>query len=107
MPVKYFEDLEVWKEARHLPREVYRLTSDSKFLKDFGLSNQIQRARFQSCPISPRVSSEAGIQNSSSFFTLQRVPVLRRVLSSTWHSIRDTSGQKNARKWSNLLSAYR
>ena len=44
MPVKYFEELEVWKEARQLTREVYRLTSDSKFSKDFGLSNQIQRA---------------------------------------------------------------
>ncbi len=44
MVVKYFEDLEVWQEARQLTRQVYRLTENSRFSKDFGLSNQIQRA---------------------------------------------------------------
>ena len=44
MTIKYFEDLEVWQEARQLTRQVYRLTNNSKFSKDFGLSNQIQRA---------------------------------------------------------------
>src|SRR5437870_6461434 len=44
MPIKHFEDLEVWKEARRLTRQVYRLTKDSRFSKDFGLSNQMQRA---------------------------------------------------------------
>jgi four helix bundle protein len=44
MSVKNFEDLEIWKEARRLTGEVYRLTKDSKFSKDFGLSRQIQSA---------------------------------------------------------------
>jgi four helix bundle protein len=44
MQVKNFEDLEIWKEARSLTQEIYRLTRDSKFSKDFGLSSQIQRA---------------------------------------------------------------
>lgn len=44
MPIKHFEDLEVWKEARRLTREVYRITEDSRFSKDFGFKNQIQRA---------------------------------------------------------------
>ena len=44
MLVKNFEDLEIWKEARHLTQEVYRLTRDSKFAKDFSLRGQIQRA---------------------------------------------------------------
>jgi four helix bundle protein len=44
MLVKNFEDLEIWKEARRLAREIYQLTRDSRFSKDFGLSNQIQRA---------------------------------------------------------------
>ena len=44
MLVKNFEDLEIWKEARRLTGEVYRLTKDSKFSKDFDLSRQIQRA---------------------------------------------------------------
>jgi four helix bundle protein len=44
MLVKNFEDLEIWKEARHLTQKIYQLTKDAKFSKDFGLSNQIQRA---------------------------------------------------------------
>lgn len=44
MQVKNFEDLEIWKEARRLSGEIYRLTRGEKFAKDFGLSRQIQRA---------------------------------------------------------------
>jgi four helix bundle protein len=44
MQVKNFEDLEIWKDARVLTREIYRLTRDSKFAKDFALRDQIRRA---------------------------------------------------------------
>jgi four helix bundle protein len=44
MAVRNFEDLNVWKQARQLTEEVYRLTKTEKFLKDFGLRDQIQRA---------------------------------------------------------------
>ena len=44
MQVKNFENLEIWKEARRLTGEIYRLTKDSKFSKDFDLSRQIQSA---------------------------------------------------------------
>src|SRR3990167_5463726 len=44
MAVKYFEDLEVWKEARRLTNEVYAVTRNGGFSKDFGLRDQIQRA---------------------------------------------------------------
>jgi four helix bundle protein len=44
MVVKQFEDLEVWKEARRLTQEIYRLTKGEKFWKDFALCGQIQRA---------------------------------------------------------------
>ena len=44
MHVKHFEDLEIWKEARRLTREIYRLTSGLKFAKDFNLRGQIQSA---------------------------------------------------------------
>jgi len=39
-----FEDLEAWQTARKLTNAVYDLTSDGKFVKDFGLKDQIQRA---------------------------------------------------------------
>ena len=44
MTIKYFEDLEVWKEARHLNRQVYQITQDTVFSRDFGLRDQIRRA---------------------------------------------------------------
>jgi four helix bundle protein len=44
MPVKNFEDLAIWKDARALTRGIYQLTRDSRFSKDFGLRDQIRRA---------------------------------------------------------------
>jgi four helix bundle protein len=44
MHVKHFEDLEIWKEARRLTKEIYRLTAAPKFSKDFSLRGQIQSA---------------------------------------------------------------
>ncbi len=44
MAVRYFEDLDVWKEARRLTNEVYVATRGAGFSKDFGLRDQIQRA---------------------------------------------------------------
>ena len=44
MQVTNFEDLKIWKDARALTREIYQLTRDSKFSKDFALRDQIRRA---------------------------------------------------------------
>jgi len=44
MLVKNFEDLEIWKESRRLAGEIYRVTKDPKFSKDFCLKDQIHRA---------------------------------------------------------------
>jgi four helix bundle protein len=44
MQVRNFEDLEIWKDASALTREIYQLTRDSKFSKDFALRDQIRRA---------------------------------------------------------------
>ena len=44
MAVKQFEDLEIWKEARRLAKEIYHLTSGPKFSKDFSLRGQIRSA---------------------------------------------------------------
>jgi four helix bundle protein len=42
--IKRFEEIEAWKEARKLTREVYRVTKQGGFRRDFGLRDQIQRA---------------------------------------------------------------
>ena len=44
MQVKNFEDLEIWKDARALTREIYQLTREPRFSKDFALRDQIRRA---------------------------------------------------------------
>ena len=42
--VQAFEDLIAWQKARELTKEIYAVTNSGRFQKDFGLSNQIQRA---------------------------------------------------------------
>ena len=39
-----FEDLIAWQKARELTREIYKVTKNGEFKKDFGLRDQIQRA---------------------------------------------------------------
>ncbi len=42
--ISRFEDIEVWKKARALRREIYLQTKTGDFAKDFELKNQIRRA---------------------------------------------------------------
>ncbi len=42
--IERFEDIEAWKKARELTREIYRITNQGAFVKDFGLCDQIRRA---------------------------------------------------------------
>ncbi len=44
MKVERFEDLHVWQLSRKLVVEIYEVTSNDNFKKDYGLSSQIQRA---------------------------------------------------------------
>jgi len=42
--IKYFYDIEVWKKARILNKEIYEMTNTETFRKDFVLVDQIRRA---------------------------------------------------------------
>ena len=44
MKIIRFEEIDSWKEARELTRNIYALTARERFSKDFGLRDQIQRA---------------------------------------------------------------
>lgn len=46
--IKRFEDLISWQKSRELVKYIYKLTEISKFGKDFGLKNQIERAAVSS-----------------------------------------------------------
>ncbi|WP_334984843.1 four helix bundle protein [Nostoc sp.] len=41
--VERFEDLIAWQKARILTRDIYQITQQGAFARDFGLSGQIQR----------------------------------------------------------------
>jgi four helix bundle protein len=42
--IKKFEDIESWRKARKLTKDIYSVTSQGKFLRDFSLKDQIRRA---------------------------------------------------------------
>lgn len=42
--IEKFEDIEAWKKARELTRDVYTASKQAAFAKDFGLKDQIRRA---------------------------------------------------------------
>ena len=44
MPIKNFEDLEIWRESRRLTQDVYDFSKDPKIFKDFALGDQMRRA---------------------------------------------------------------
>lgn len=44
MKINHFEDLEVWKLSIEVTKEIYSITGNKSFAKDFGLKDQIRRA---------------------------------------------------------------
>jgi four helix bundle protein len=42
--IKRFEEIQAWQEARQLTRQIYQLSEDGSFARDFGLRDQIRRA---------------------------------------------------------------
>ncbi|MBI4469529.1 MAG: four helix bundle protein [Acidobacteria bacterium] len=42
--IRRFEDIEAWRRARELAREVYRHSKTGDFARDYGLRDQIRRA---------------------------------------------------------------
>jgi four helix bundle protein len=42
--INSFEDIQAWQKARELTREIYKISNDGSFGKDYGLRDQIRRA---------------------------------------------------------------
>ena len=42
--IERFEDIDAWKAARELTSQIYAVTCEGTFAKDYGLKDQIQRA---------------------------------------------------------------
>ena len=72
MTVQNFEDLNVWKQARLLTQEVYRLTKTEKFSRDFGLRDQIQRAAISVMSNIAEGFERGGNQEFSQFLSIAK-----------------------------------
>lgn len=44
MSLNHFTEIDSWKEARLLVKDIYLITSQNKISKDFGFKDQLQRA---------------------------------------------------------------
>lgn len=42
--IRTFQDLIAWQKARKLTARIYRITTEGRFARDFGLKDQIRRA---------------------------------------------------------------
>ena len=55
MKITRFEDLECWQEATSLAIDIYKITSEGDFRKDYGLRDQLRRAAVSiasnTCPV--------------------------------------------------------
>ena len=59
--IKRFEDIEAWKKARELTQEIYAVSNEGSFARDFGLRDQIRRAAVSVISNSLyRMATEAG-----------------------------------------------
>ena len=44
MKIKVFEEIEAWQNARELTKEIYKISDENRFSKDWPLRDQIRRA---------------------------------------------------------------
>ncbi len=94
MQIKNFEDLEIWKDARHLTREIYNLSMAPKFSKDFALRDQMRRAAVSIMSNIAEGYERGGNQEFVQYLSLPRAPVAKFVLNSTWRSTKNMSSEK-------------
>jgi len=64
MKIKNFTEIDAWKEARILTREIYLITNKTNFSRDFGLKDQIRRA---ACSIMANIAEGFGCYSNSEF----------------------------------------
>ncbi|MDA3872477.1 MAG: four helix bundle protein, partial [Kiritimatiellae bacterium] len=67
-----FEDLEAWRKSRALVGGVYSLTNKNCICKDFGLSNQLQRASVSIMSNIAEGFERAGCPEKVQFYRISR-----------------------------------
>lgn len=67
--IQRFEDLEIWQNAMEITMSIYKLASNGKLSKDFGLKDQITRAAIS---ISNNISEGFEYDNHKDFIKFLR-----------------------------------
>jgi four helix bundle protein len=70
--IRDFKDLEVWKVARELRQEIYKLAKSLPELEKFGLANQLRRAAISVTANVAEGFSRFGYQENAQFCRLAR-----------------------------------
>ncbi len=70
MKIVKFEDLEIWKQGVEVALDVYKLSSNNVFSKDFGLRDQIRRAAVS---ISSNIVEGYEMHNNNDFIRFLRI----------------------------------
>jgi 23S rRNA-intervening sequence protein len=91
MQIKNFEDLEIWKEARYLTREIYTLSKARQFPKDHGLRDQMQRAAVSIMSNIAEGFERGGNQEFIQYLYIGKLRAVSCVPNSTWRLTRNIS----------------
>lgn len=70
MKIRSFEELEIWKLSTEISIQVYGIISKGRFLKDFGITDQLRRA---SVSISSNIAEGFERNNNNEFIYFLKV----------------------------------
>lgn len=70
MKVTSFEELDIWKMSSDVAIDIYKISNNEKFSRDFGLRNQIRRAVVS---ISSNIAEGFEIHNNNDFIRFLRI----------------------------------
>ena len=70
--IKRFTEIVAWQKGRELVNEIYRLTRDGPFSKDWGLKDQIQRSAVSICSNIAEGFERSGNKEFSNFLWIAK-----------------------------------
>ena len=70
--IKRFTEIVAWQKGRELVNEIYRLTREGAFSKDWGLKDQIQRAAVSICSNIAEGFERSGNKEFSNFLWIAK-----------------------------------
>lgn len=104
--INNFEDLEIWKLAREICKDIFVIINYPAFSKDFGLVRQINDSpgsvMDNTLPTGRQVQKDSngkGIKNSASSFQYPKVHAENAALNLSGHSTGITFQRKNSKQF--------